>query len=310
MAEYRRQHLVSQVVQRRFTRESGPAAKRMFGLSRSAPEQLQEARPRSSLKEDWFIDAHPGRFEQAWGDIESRASTALTELQRLTAAMPVATETEGRIVDLMALHLVRSVASKRLWERGRGRVVSSRRASMLQQRALLELARASAEFEPGASDEDIVDAITSRFEDPLRAGGTAFGETLIELYESVRDHFSSMHLEIGEAAGDEFLLPDVAVVPFDAAGTRAGLLAGVGIFQADAIVMPMGPRHIASLTTRAPVPAWLSLSAEQVLAVNRVLALVADDAVFFRPALDERDQQRADFIRSVWSEPGPTGSQA
>jgi hypothetical protein len=224
--------------------------------------------------------------------------------------MPIATETEGRIVDLMALHLVRSVASKRLWERGRGRVVPRRRASMLQQRALLELARASGEFEPGASDEDIVDAITSRFEDPLRSGGTAFGETLIELYESVRDHFSSMHLEIGEAPGDEFLLPDVAVVPFDAAGKRVGLLAGVGIFQADAIVMPMGPRHIASLTTRAPVPAWLSLSAEQVLAVNRVLARVADDAVFFRPALDERDQQRADFIRSVWSEPGPTGSQA
>jgi hypothetical protein len=73
MAEYRRQHLVSQVVQRRFTRDSGPAAKRMFGISRSAPEQLQEARPRSSLKEDWFIDADPGRFEQAWGEIESPA---------------------------------------------------------------------------------------------------------------------------------------------------------------------------------------------------------------------------------------------
>lgn len=298
MSEYRRQHLVSRVLQSRFSDQTGATAKRVAQLRRASPASVELVGPKNNLKEDWFIEEGAGasRFEQIWGVAENAVVDAFAELDAHSGAESIAATTTERIADFMALHLVRSVTAKPLWDRSLARVVPRRRAAMLENGKLIDLARSTDIYPAEWTDEQIVDEITSHFEDPLRQGGEAFGETLVELYESVKQHFNRFHAEIAEADAGEFILPDIPCVPFDSATGRVGLLAGFGLNHADAIVMPLGPRHIASLVTKRPSTPWWRIGPEKIAPINDALARVALNAVYFRP-----DSGLEDVVRASWA---------
>jgi hypothetical protein len=288
--------LVSRVILSRFTLDAGPDAKRLNILTRAEPGVLQLVNPRNAAKEDWFIEVRAQQFEQCWGQAENAVVPALAELDAHIDLSGPSPDSARSITDIMALHLIRSAAAQHLWDRGRDRIVPRRRAAMAEDRTLLGLARSSGKFPAAWSDEQIVDSITAGLEDPLRKGGEAFGETLVELYNSVRAHFAKMYLEIGEAVDTDFVLPDVPCVPYDAEHGAAGLLAGFGLLRSDAVVMPLGPRHLASLVTRAPDAPWSRLASDQVGSINDVLANVALREVYLRPGSGLEHQ-----VREVWS---------
>lgn len=295
---YKRQHLVSKVLQARFA-VIGSTGKRISRLRRSDPDTDPVlVGLNNNLKEDWFIEERAGasRFEQIWGRTESVIGRAFAEIDSHRAGQPVSAASVAGISNLMALHLVRSVTATALWNRGLARVVPKRRAAMMTNETLIRLAREAGVYPRSWSDTQIVDEIIAGLEDPLRKGGEAFGETLVELYESVRQRFNRLHLEIGEANGGEFILPDAPCVPFESRTGRVGLLSGFGLNKSDAIVMPLGPRHIASLVTSLPATPWLVLDADKVALVNDALAQAALDAAYFRPGSGLETQ-----VRSRWA---------
>lgn len=297
MSEYRRQHLVSRVLQSRFSGQSGATAKRVAQLRRASPDSVELVGPKNNLKEDWFIEAEAGasRFEQIWGVAENAVVDALAELDAHSGAGSIAATTAERITDFMALHLVRGFTAKPLWDRGLARVVPRRRAALVENGTLIDLARSTDIYPAEWTDERIVDEITSHFEDPLRQGGEVFGETLVELYESVKRHFKRFHVEIAEADEGEFILPDVPCVPCESTTGRVGLLAGFGLNHADAIVMPLGPHHIASLVTKRPSTPWWRIGPEKIAPINDTLARVALNAVCFRPGSAVEEAVRASW---------------
>lgn len=303
MTEYKRQHLVSRVLQARFTHDAGPDAKRLCQLRRADPSSVVFIGLRNNLKEDWFIErlAGAGRFERLWSNIESAIGPAFLELDSESGHGPLTDASAAAIKDFMALHLVRAFSAKPMWDRGLARVVPKRRASLLSNRRLIELARSTDVYPTDWTDEQIVDGITSQFEDPLRKGGEAFGETLVELVNNVNAHFERFHIEIGEAVDGEFILPDVPCVPYESTTRRAGLLAGFGLNNADAIVMPLGPCHIASLVTKAPPTPWWTLDGPKLAPINETLARAAVDAVYFRPGRRPEAE-----IRTIWSDQSAT----
>lgn len=272
---------------------------RRLGLTfRTNPTTPRLVRPRSNLKEDWFIEqaADPGRYEQLWGEAENAVKAAFREIDAHTGSSAVGAQAARAISDFMALHLIRSLAAEGLWERSRSRVVPRRREAMIVNQDLVALARGTGEYPKEWTPERIIDDITSTFEEPLRKGGEAFGDTLADLYKNVREHFRDLHLEIGEAVEGEYLLADVPCVPYKSETDEVGLMAGFGLQRADAITIPLGPRHVASLVTRPPPTPWWELDAAQVEPINRASARVAVHAVYFRPGsgLDE-------FANSVWT---------
>lgn len=297
VAEYKRQHFVSKVVQWRFTASAGPAAKRLAQLRRADPSKVELVGPRNTLKEDWFIEAGaaPERFEKIWGQAEDGMSAVFAEIDAHRGTTALSPASAGRIADFMALHLIRSPATKRLWERSRTVVVPRRRAGMLANRNLINLARSTGLYPPEWSDEQIVDDITATVEDPLQTGGEAFGDTLVELYDSVRKRFTSLHVEVGEAVDGQFVLPDVPCVPYRAESGDVGLLAGFGLNASEAIVMPLGPRHIVSLVTREPDRPWLQVDAASLSPINDALARVAIGAAYLQP-----DSGLERTIRTAW----------
>lgn len=298
MTEYKRQHLVSKVLQVRFTLDAGPNAKRLHQLRRSDPFSIVLVGPRNNLKEDWFINEEAGasQYERLWSDIEGPMGAAFAELDGHTGNDPLTNASAAVIKDFMALHLVRAFTAKPMWDRGLARVVPERRAAIVDNHGLIELARSSDVYPTNWSDEQIVDEITSQLEDPLRTGGQLFGDTLVELVNNVKVHFERFHVEIGEAVEGELILPDVPCVPYESKTGRVGLLEGFGLNNSDAIVMPLGPRHIASLVTKAPSTLWWRLDPVKLAPLNEALARGALEAVYFRPG-----SQSEALVRKVWA---------
>lgn len=241
MTEYKRQHLVSRVLQARFTPDAGPEAKRIYQLRRAEPSAAVLVGPRNNLKEDWFIEREAGasHFERLWAATESAIGAPFAELDDHSGPGPLTDTSAAVVKDFMALHLIRAFSAKSLWDRSLARVMPKRRAAMISNRHLIDLARSTDVFPTEWTDEQIIDEITSRFDDPLRKGGEVFGETLVELLDNVKGHFTRFHVEVGEAVDGEFILPDVPCVPYENETGRVGLLAGFGLNNADAIVMPL-----------------------------------------------------------------------
>ena len=299
MTEYKRQHLVSKVLQGRFTLDAGPDAKRLYQLRRSDPFSVLLVGPRNNLKEDWFIEKEAGasQFEQVWSNIEGAIGAAFVELDGHTGGGSLTNASAALVKDFMALHLVRAFSMKPMWDRGLGRVVPKRREDMMRNQGLIELARSTDVYPAQWTDEQIVDEITSHFEDPLRKGGEVFGETLVELLDNVKGHFQRFHVEIGEAVDGEFILPDLPCVPYESKTRRVGLLAGFGLINSDAIVMPLGPSHIASLVTKEPPTPWWTMDSAELAPLNEALARAALEAVYFRPG-----SQPESVVRKAWAE--------
>src|SRR5208282_3849895 len=110
--------------------------------------------------------------------------------------------------------------------------------------------------------------------------GQLFRVRVEALFGQARQWMSGLGLEILSSAAGEFLIGDVPALTIRHDRSQAGVLGGVALGDANTVIMPLGPRHLAALgrTNLAG-----ELSPDQVASVNGRQIDSAIEYVYLRP---------------------------
>ena len=276
------QHVLTKVILRRFAAESGPDKGLLYPFRLRYPQaRHQLIGPDGCGKIPDFIPFASGSAERLWKDTEDKLHDALAAVDNgslLDSPAHMAT-----IKDAIALHYVRSSAARIVHVRTWLRVLAASRARWLTNwRWLLE-----AEFYRVKGFYAAGDQALSVFLDQMMqpsidraVSGQLFRVRVEDLFRRAREWMSGQGLEILSPASGEFLIGDVPALTMRYDRSRAGVLGGIALGDANTVIMPLGPRHLAALGRTNLVG---KLSPDQVVSVNALQIASAIEWVYLRP---------------------------
>lgn len=241
--EPERQHVVSQVVLRRFA-DTATGLLRVYDLVQGIEQPL---RPQAVAVVRRFIHREAARAESLWQETERRVPAVFAAVDNGTIF------DEPELLDVLrgtiALHWARSKMLLAVIDQGWQRVRALRRQILLDDREGLASAfRDYFGLEP-AGPEGLVlvaDAIYERIEEQIR-DDDFYGERVRDNFEQTRRLVRRQQIQIGTPERGEFLISDAPVVAWRAGHGGLGPLGGVPWDAADAILFPIGPGHCAAL---------------------------------------------------------------
>lgn len=281
----RDQHVVSQVLQRRFQDPS-------TGLVQAFDLRGGFSRPRSTRAVGKIFDfIHAGSAaaaEARWAAMENRLPAALRAVDDGTVFQSAAHLASLR--ECMAIH----------WGRSRTSYTVDRDISRptAYEQVLQELIQVD-EFQVyfiveyrtrrGRDPEtlgDLLEIAREMHPFPDKVADNSFTDFVFEAVDEMERVVAATPIELAVAGGtQEFVLGDIPVLTLDrrvpgGAGPLRGVPLGPGI---DTVVLPLGPRHLMTLggvhgSTRV-------LNDGQVLVVNAHQILAAQERIIFRPGL-------------------------
>ncbi|GAA2696817.1 MULTISPECIES: DUF4238 domain-containing protein [Actinosynnema] len=281
----RKQHLISQVLLRRFTWDKPPQGIALARVDIVRPDRrLDIVGPRTCGKADDFIKYASGSAEEMWSRIENAFPDALAAADRGTILeYPELIEV---IKDMVALHVVRSndapAIHRAAWE-------SNREGLRSQVRQHPELLRHYMDKETGfiLSGTGWIETALDRLEAPIRAKyeeGFLFRILQERAYKKVRTLLGRRHLQFLNTDQD-FLIGDTpAVSVLHGKPDKIGLSDGVGIDVADSVVMPLGRRLYVATDSNNPAVGRVPKSTVDRL--NRLQISAAKNEVYFHPESD------------------------
>jgi len=286
------QHVISKVVLKRFTEQSGPHR----GLI--CPFRLKYPHARHRLvgadgcaKVDNFVAWASASVERLWKQTEDRLPGALAAMEAGTLF-----GNAGHVSIIkaaIALHFARSKATQvihaRVWaetvERGRKRWMTDNRG------LLVHLFYREKGLYP-AGDEALgifVDEIME-LSHTLAGSGALWRERIESLYLQTRSITDAAGLEILTAGNGEFLIGDVPGLTVRADRAGVGVLGGIALAEAQSVFLPLGPKHAAAL---GPANKIIRLTSGQVAEVNARQLRGAIDYVYLRPESPLMDTVRS-----------------
>ncbi len=277
MGGYGRQHLVSQVIIRRFS-ISGQVVRYEFGSGRP-----QRRKPTTCMYSQQFISAAPRAAEKLWQTVEAKLPAALEAVEAGTIMKnPLHVST---VKECIALHLARSKAMQ--WTRGEAveRAANQLKAELLtsQKPWLIQtFVRRHGFFPAGSQGLELAADEFIREARPKVDTPASFWSSVQGYFNQFRTFLAPLELEISvpEPGAGEFLLGDAPALTLRIGSEMGGPRGGVPLDQANTVIMPLGPTHMASLGREA---ARHRLNARQVELTNRVQVLNAFSEVCWRP---------------------------
>ncbi|MFE7946944.1 DUF4238 domain-containing protein [Streptomyces sp. NPDC057426] len=278
-----RQHLISQVLLKRFT---VPGAKssgwQLVPFDLDHPERHHKLKsPRECGWIEDFVSYDSASAEELWRQVEQRAPEAFAAVE---AGTPFNDPEHAEILrDLVSLHLVRS---HRYREVHRDAFASARedvRRGLLQnyeaQLRRVALRKTGLHLEGAQALEVFADRmIESSVPAQDHASGKLFRLSIEEMFQKVRDKAASWQLEVITPQEGQFLIGDTPAITlrWDEKGLKYGMAFG----DAHTVVLPLGPRHLLAL---GPENKALQVPKARVDELNAVQVLAADRYVYLRP---------------------------
>ncbi|HVI69279.1 MAG TPA: DUF4238 domain-containing protein [Magnetospirillaceae bacterium] len=270
------QHLVSRILLRRFAKHKrGPIS----GLDLHSLEQRTDKVENFGGIQDVDTDA-PDDAEKRWSkEVESRLPHAFELLdQGKLLSDPIATTT---IKKCIALHWARGFAAREVVDKILIPGTTQKAITAILERFTLE--QAAFGLTDGRtsnmSEQALYEIIHTEFAEKLRRE-RYLDVAFLELYRKGQSFIESKSLEIWHSPNEEFLLGDIPVVTYEKDTGKVGILDDVSWSKADAIFMPLGPRHVVAL---AKEPAYREADARTVEILNTCQVKVALKEVYFRP---------------------------
>jgi hypothetical protein len=215
----RKQHVVSQVLLRRFAVaghiEATALAHPDSGWRRRSPAAV-------GYVED-FVRANAEEVEQVWGEVESRLAPALVDLDR-GGSVESGGATEEALRDCLALHWARSrrvrAAADRAWDsvRTRSHADLATRPDLLD-RSFLQLTG----LHPAGPQARAIAIANDRLHegpDDVRSG-RHFADRVVEFFERARIELATIHIAVYDIPpeAEDLLLSDSPVVAPNSART-------------------------------------------------------------------------------------------
>jgi len=287
------QHLVSEVILKQYTEPWGRKPEFLLAsLNVQHPERrISRGGPDRFGKFPNYVSFASSSAEDLWHTTETRLHEPLEALKRdgrLTDP-----EHEAAIRDAIALHVVRSIPA-----------VASHLTSWLRFREFakqhwrqrpVDLQRQHvATYGYWTSDPGRLEHVLETYlreRDALVTSGALFRVALEDHFKRARAGFRTFDLKVLRSRDQEFLIGDVPVLLMRNGHGGLGYFDGVGVGNADEIVMPLTPHHVAVLgqgsESRDATP-------NEVQRYNTLQVRIAYRYVYFRIGSD-----LASFVRSL-----------
>lgn len=272
------QHVVSAVLLRRWTEN------RRLLVYDMRYDSVRLRSPRAEGYITGLIRVGAAEFEAKWAAIEQRIPPVFSAVDN-GVIFDNATLV-GHLKDFIALHFSRSRTMREVHRRSMERAIEKliqdgddlRHPDRLDELFLLRYGLHSAGPEGRmAAYEAALREVRSQIEE----GSGFFGERIDANFERIREDVNRWGIQIGVAAdGAEFVISDDPVQTIDSATGRVGVLSGVPVSQADALVLPLGPRHIISASK---TDEYFSVPKHGVTKLNSAQFVAAHEKVFCRP---------------------------
>lgn len=283
MQQTSRQHLVSQVILKRFTMPgSRGSGCRLLPFDLQYPERrhkLQTTRACGWVED--FVAFESAAAEELWGSIERKVPAALAAVQ---AGAPFVDPGHASVLrDLIVLHFVRSLHYREVHVSAFTKVRADLRSSLVQiygkqlrYEALRETGlHLAGRRALGAYAELLIDRSETVRD---HESGKLFRTSIESTFRKVQTRASSWQAEIHTPASGKFLIGDNPAVTLNQNG---GIMDwGMPFGDATSIVLPIGPQHLVALGPRNKVG---TLSAADVDILNTVQIYAARRYVYMHP---------------------------
>jgi hypothetical protein len=273
----RKQHVVSQVLLRRFAVaghiEASAVAHPDSGWRRRSPAAV-------GYVED-FVRANAEEVEQVWGEVESRLAPALVDLDR-GGIVESGGATEEALRDCLALHWARSrrvrAAADRAWDKVRTRS----HAGLATQPELLDRSflQLTGLHPAGPQARAIANDRLHDGPDDVRSG-RHFADRVVEFFERAQIKLATSRIAVYDIPPDaeDLLLSDSPVVAPDSARTGWGP-GEVALDDAVAFAMPVGPR---AAVAAHDTPTRHTITVKEAQHLNQMQRRVAVSHLYRRP---------------------------
>jgi Protein of unknown function (DUF4238) len=275
-----RQHVISQVVLRKFIEDTPPRG-RVLARYSLASGRVELIGTNGAGYVENFVPVDSKATEDLWQQVENVLHPAIAAALNGTALGDPAHLSGLR--GAVALHFVRNPTALTTHNASFAEALDKH----IDQTARTPLA-AQAFFDKHglypAGPEALrlgAEASVERLVDLHREGGL-FRLSVQRLFEKVRDRFDSRGVEILIPAGHgkEFLLGDVPAVTIDQAGVY-GISNGVAVDDAVKIIMPLAPRLLVAV---GPPDGARTITDDEVDQYNEMQVRSAREYVMYRPA--------------------------
>ncbi len=291
------QHVVSQVVLKQFAEPYGKKGEVLLAaLNREHPaSKMTTGGPDKFGKVPDFVRFASGSAEELWHRTETRLHDVIEAVKRDGKVSSPADDAVIR--DSIALHFVRSISTRAYHQQSWVEHREAARQRLRAQPRLLQQIHVH-RFGWWTSDPERLEQAIDWFYGPLDAlvGGDAlFRYSLEERVGRLRTGFRAFDLKILTARQRELLIGDVPVLAMREGHGGLGIFDGVGVANADEIVLPLTPHHLAVLGQGSGAA---DATDNEVERYNTLEILIAYKHVYFRPmsGLDE-------FARTVLAAP-------
>ncbi len=287
------QHVVSKVVLKQFAEPFGNKCEVLLAaLDRNYPaRKMTTGGPDKYGKVRDYVRFASGSAEELWQRTETRLHDVIEAVKRDGA---VAEPThEALIRDAIALHFIRSIPTRAYHQDSWVKHREAARQQLRAQPKLLQEIHVQ-QFGWWTSDPERLERAIDWFYGPLDAlvaSDALFRYSLEERLGRLRTGFQAFELKVLTTHRSEFLIGDVPVLAMREGRGGLGIFDGVGVANADEIVMPLTPHHVAVLGRGSGAA---EATDEEVDRYNTVEVMIAYKRVHFGPTsgLDQ-------FVRTV-----------
>jgi hypothetical protein len=288
----KRQHVISKVVLKQFTRPTGdrtPPTMKLcrFDLARGVGREVTTG---GAGYVENYVRVASRSAEALWRTVETRLDDAIAACLRGSVFdEPAHVDT---IKDTLALHYARSKATKQIHEDA-VHTATARSLVRIRTERLPRMREVFVEHYGREPSDDELDDIERTMRDGAEQvdSDAIFRANLPQLFEMTREFARGHALEVACPAGGEFLIGDVPVLSPPPRADSPAIPRSVGLYEASAVVMPLGPQLAVST---GDVDQLVVLAEDAVRDLNRVQVEAAISHVHFRIG-----SQLEDFVRSI-----------
>jgi hypothetical protein len=229
--------------------------------------------------------------EDLWGATETRLHELLDAVERHSHIADPSHEANVR--DAIALHFIRSIPTAALHQTTWTERREAARQQCRDNPEMLRWIHVNV-FGWWTDDPARLELALDQFYGPVEqliASDAIFRVSLEDRFQRVRAGFQAFDLKILASPDREFLIGDVPVLAMREGHGGLGIFDGVGLANADEIVLPLTPHHVAVLGQGNKSR---EASADEVDRYNSLQVRLAFRYVFMRPGGD-----LAVFVRSL-----------
>jgi hypothetical protein len=243
------QHVVSKVILKQFTEPWGKKGELLLAsLNVRHPERkIVRGGPARFGKIPSYLCFASSSAEDLWGATETRLHEPLEAIKRDDRiANP---SHEAVIRDAIALHFIRSIPTAALHQATWRERREAARQQWRDNPEMLQWIHANV-FGWWTDDPARLELALDEFYRPvdeLVSSDAIFRVSLEDRFQRVRTGFQAFGLKILASRDREFLIGDVPVLAMREGHGGLGIFDGVGLANADEIVLPLTPHHVAVL---------------------------------------------------------------